>query len=356
LLVNDCLHIVWPWVIENLDLSGKLSSEVIKHNEGVSMSLESKYSIQFVSRVSGVGVHSIRAWEKRYKALVPARDNNGRRHYSQEDLNRLVMLNALVEMGNNISDVASLPDLELKELYERFFKNEGTQEMIKNNTPNFNNSGVDIHTTLQNLVLALSHYKLDIISHELEKIKLSLTARDFALSILLPLLQEVKSQVAIGKLAKAQEQALSSIIRFHVGQILYCSFCANKKSDFNLTIVAPENEMNEFAILVPALLCSHYQINFFYLGKNLSNEAVADAVAQIKPNILLIGISDDSKIDHEPFLLKVRSEVNEKIPVWASGRIFNSKVIEGQGIQVAGTMSVLDQQLKVLSQTKLTGK
>jgi DNA-binding transcriptional MerR regulator len=319
------------------------------------MSLESKYSIQFVSRVSGVGVHSIRAWEKRYKALVPARDNNGRRHYSQEDLNRLVMLNALVEMGNNISDVATLPDLELKELYNRFFKHQNVQEGITSNTEK-NSSTVDVHTTLQNLILALSHYKLDIISHELEKIKLSLSARGFALSILLPLLQEVRGQVAFGKLSRAQEQALSSIIRFHVGQILYCSFCANKKSDFNLTIVAPENEMNEFAILVPALLCSHYQINFFYLGKNLSSEAVIDAVAQIKPNILLVGISDDAKIDHQEFLLKVRSEVNDKIPVWASGKINNTKLLEGQGIEVAGTMSALDQQLKNLSQTKLGGK
>jgi len=316
------------------------------------MSLESKYSIQFVSRVSGVGVHSIRAWEKRYQALVPARDANGRRHYSQTDLNRLVMLNSLVEMGNNISDVANLPDEDLKKLYDRFFKTDGLNIAVNSQSKKIKES-IDVHTTLQNLVLALSHYKLDIISHELEKIKLSLSAREFALGILTPLLNEVKVQVLTGKISKAQEQALSSIIRFHVGQILYCSFCANKKSDFNLTIVAPEHELNEFAILIPALLCSHYQINFFYLGKNLASEAVIDAVAQIKPNILLVGISEDSKIVHDVFLENVRSSVSEKIPVWISGRALNVKKLEATGIKVLSTLNSLDSELGRLSQGKI---
>ena len=76
------------------------------------------YSIQFVSNVTGINPHTIRAWEKRYGATKPVRDKNGRRLYSDGEIHRLDLLNKLVGYGNNISDIAYMGVEELNEVYE----------------------------------------------------------------------------------------------------------------------------------------------------------------------------------------------------------------------------------------------
>ena len=48
-----------------------------------------KYNIQIASKLSGVGTHTLRAWEKRYGAVVPTRNDSGRRLYSDEDIEKL---------------------------------------------------------------------------------------------------------------------------------------------------------------------------------------------------------------------------------------------------------------------------
>lgn len=74
---------------------------------------ENLYSIQFVSNVTGINPHTIRAWEKRYGATNPHRDKNGKRLYSDTQIKRLKVLHTLVNFGNSISDVAKLTRQEL---------------------------------------------------------------------------------------------------------------------------------------------------------------------------------------------------------------------------------------------------
>lgn len=78
------------------------------------------YSIQFVANVTGINPHTIRAWEKRYGVTNPVRDKNGRRLYSDNEIQRLDLLNKLVSFGNNISDIASLEKDKLKEVLKKY--------------------------------------------------------------------------------------------------------------------------------------------------------------------------------------------------------------------------------------------
>ena len=47
------------------------------------------FNIQAASMMSGVSVHQIRAWEKRYHALNPRRLGNNFRSYTHENIERL---------------------------------------------------------------------------------------------------------------------------------------------------------------------------------------------------------------------------------------------------------------------------
>jgi len=54
----------------------------------------SQYNIHIASQLSGVAAATIRAWEKRYKALVPDRADNGHRLYSDIDIEKLTIASA----------------------------------------------------------------------------------------------------------------------------------------------------------------------------------------------------------------------------------------------------------------------
>ncbi len=73
------------------------------------------YGIGTVSRLTGISVHTIRVWERRYGAVVAGRTPKGTRRYTPEDVERLTLLKRLVDQGRPISTVAPLTDKQLRE-------------------------------------------------------------------------------------------------------------------------------------------------------------------------------------------------------------------------------------------------
>lgn len=303
-----------------------------------------EFSIQFVSRVTGINPHTIRAWEKRYQVVVPGRDAKGRRLYNQTHIDRLVMLQDLVDIGNKISDLAKMSDEQLKNLCEQYTSNGRVLPNKKENQV-----PIDVNETLQNLLLALQHYKLDILSHELEKAKGMMNLREFALSILLPLLAEVGAQVQRKLLTIAQEYALTSILKFYIGQILYQKYVFRNKNNFNVLLVTPEGETHEFGILIAALLCSHYKINFYFLGANLPLESTLEAYDQIQPSVIISSVSrpveDFSNNYIQDYVKTISQHIHGKGQLWLGG-VHKSNISDKDNIKLFSSIRSLDQILK----------
>ena len=72
------------------------------------------YPISAVAKMTGLSVHTIRAWEKRYGVVEPSRTDTQRRVYSREHVRKLRLLGTLVDSGQTISSVANLTVSELE--------------------------------------------------------------------------------------------------------------------------------------------------------------------------------------------------------------------------------------------------
>ena len=68
-----------------------------------------------VARLTGLTVHNIRAWEKRYAVVEPTRTDTQRRLYTREDIRRLTLLKSLVDSGQPIGTIAKLSIEQLEE-------------------------------------------------------------------------------------------------------------------------------------------------------------------------------------------------------------------------------------------------
>ena len=75
---------------------------------------EQRFGIGTVARMTGLTDHTIRVWERRYEAVVAERADNGRRQYSEKDVEKLSLLKRLTDEGVAISQIAGLNTDELR--------------------------------------------------------------------------------------------------------------------------------------------------------------------------------------------------------------------------------------------------
>jgi DNA-binding transcriptional MerR regulator len=245
------------------------------------------FNIQVASQLSGVASATIRAWEKRYNAVVPQRAENKHRLYSETDIEKLAVLYSLTELGQSIGKVAHLGLNDLKEVYTRLMHRPYEEKNVV--TPN--HEKIDTEKMLGSFFLALSAYKLDIISHELEKARASLNPRELCLNILIPLFQEIGNKISRNELSIAQEHTLSALVRFYLGQMIGQHYQKTLLREELIFITTPEGELHEIGILGAALLCVHYGVKIIYLGANLPAESLSEAANALNPTAILMGVS-----------------------------------------------------------------
>lgn len=252
--------------------------------------MEVSYTIQMAAKISGVGVHTIRAWEKRYKAIVPRRDITGHRVYLKEDIEKLILLSELCLLGYSISKIANQSSIELKEQLKVLGKSVAS---IKSLEMNLYDSEEEIsidHTQSIGIILfALKSYKLDIVSKEIGKLKFSMNPKDFALNIILPIMTELNRAIMSEEYSISHEHALSAILKFHIGHILYKTQENLDREYYTIVFAGIEQDYHEFGILMGALIALHYQFKIIYLGPNLPAESLCDTVKFLEAKMIVIG-------------------------------------------------------------------
>ncbi len=92
-------------------------------NSFQSLPMDTGYKIGAVARITGIGPETIRAWERRYKAVVPTRTDSGDRKFSRDDVTKLLLLKTIVDNGMSISSIANYEIDELKVLAEDYSEN-----------------------------------------------------------------------------------------------------------------------------------------------------------------------------------------------------------------------------------------
>lgn len=278
--------------------------------------IEAKYSIQLVSKLSGIGVHTIRAWEKRYNALTPNRSQTGRREYNDTDLEKLVFLSQLCTLGHSIGKIANLPSSELKTMLDKFAKTSRTEIQIKDGN-DFN-----LQSTIDNMLLAITMYKLEIIDHELSKIKLLVSTKDLIFKVLLPLLSKVGELIQKRQLTISGELAFYAILKFHLGEVIYKSRRKNQGLE-KILVAAPEGTFDEVPLLLVSILLISKNFEVIYLGNNSPAGALLEISQATGANNVMLFLGRVNEEDTVNFHKKYLDFLIKKSP--ASLKIFALK-------------------------------
>ncbi len=268
------------------------------------------YSVRATCKQLGIGPHTLRAWESRYRAVEPARSASGQRLYSEHEVERLGKILALVNGGHNVGVVAKLTDPQLDKLLAA-----GQRPAV---------AGDDFARFLHQLNEGLSRFDLHLVSSLLDQRRSSLGSRDFVLKILTPLMKWVGEMVIKNEFSIAHEHALSAVIRDQIYQTLRYgaqSVCSSEAAHF--VLATPEDDLHEFGILMASALLSHHGLPAHLLGCNLPIDALALAVRAVGGDIVLLGNApvpaEERKISFEEYLRKLHHALPKQVEVWIGG-------------------------------------
>lgn len=256
------------------------------------------YPIRAVARMTGLSLDTLRAWERRYQAVVPERNDRGR-VYTDRHVARLKQLAALVERGHAIGSIATLSDAELRRLLP-------ARAEIDAPAPS--------SLELDPLLKSVKQYDLPGIETELNRYALMLPPTELIFGVVLPVLRELGERWQSGALNPAQEHLVSSIIRGMLGSLLRAMPRPARAT--RIVFAAPEGERHELGLLCGAVLAAVSGYAVIYLGPDLPAADIAHAVRESGAKILVLAATA-SGTDSD--LGKLR-RLSEGVAVWVGGQ------------------------------------
>lgn len=283
--------------------------------------LSQKFSIKTTARMVDMNSHTIRAWERRYKALDPDRNEaNNRRQYSQQDVERLSLLARLVRQGHQISHIASL-------------SNDILETMLMSEPGDAKQTPQPIEQViLGRCIAALEKYELVLIQAELEAARNLISAEHFLTQIAVPLLRDVGHRVFTGTFSIAQEHALSSILRAQLMQTLFnlrntIAVRAFTRKDqphgLSICLATRDGDLHEFGILASAILVANESHVPHYFGPNLPAAALADAARAVNADVVIVGNTPSaepfSEQRQETYARELSSKISGTCQIWWGG-------------------------------------
>lgn len=267
----------------------------------------SHYPIRAVARMTGLTVDTLRAWERRYEAVVPGRGERGRM-YSGADVARLGKLKELVGRGHAIGTIARLSDSELTQRLE------DTQAR----TPPAADSAVVADVGA--LTAAIERYDLDVIEATLNRYAVLLPPNDLVFAVVVPLLQAIGARWEAGTLRPAQEHLVSAIVRTVLGGLVRTLARPNTSSP-RIVCATPAGERHELGLLCAAMLAASAGYGVVYLGADVPAADIGHAATTAGARVVLVALTTPGAVTQGELrsLAANLAELDPDVALWVGG-------------------------------------
>jgi DNA-binding transcriptional MerR regulator/methylmalonyl-CoA mutase cobalamin-binding subunit len=273
------------------------------------------YTIGYVSQRTGLTTHVIRAWEKRYRAVVPNRSLKNRRLYSEDDVQRLQLLKKITEAGHTISQVAQFGSSELVNL-------------VQQNTPSVPRTPKSVQRPPQQPVTvdycqlclsAVLNLDPDSLERAYDQAAIDLTRRALLRDVIVPLFEEIGKMWISGSLKILNEHMATSVTRTFLLNMLRATHISDSAP--RIVIATTVGQWHDTGALTVALTAAEYGWHPLYYGPNLPAEEIASAVKQNRARAAAISITH--LLDQHPIideLRKLRRYVGKEVVLFVGGR------------------------------------
>lgn len=261
------------------------------------ISTEPRHPIGVASTRTGVAQDVIRAWERRYQAVVPQRTETRRRLYSDADLVRLGLLRRLVEAGRRISDIAGLPDEALRQLAEE-------DRLAMGGT----GDGIPPASPLDAAIDAASKLDKDRLERVLGDALLNMSPAEMRRELIVPLLEELGERWRNGDSRIVHEHLASAILRKFMESL---RDRPSSEARPRVVISTPAGQRHELGAILAAVVAEEVGWEAVYLGADLPAAEIGVAANALGARAVALSLVYQ---DDEPSLLEELRSLRDLLP------------------------------------------
>jgi len=277
--------------------------------------LQDYIAIGELSEMTGIGVHTLRVWEKRYGAPHSQRLPSGHRRYPKEEVPRLKAIASALESGYRASKVVTATMEELQGLMglAPFTQPKPDSDSKKQDKLSSDKTVIEgwaqlIHAGKDDELLSGFHEQFG--RHG---------ALDFICDFAVPLLERIGNGWETGEL---------SITHEHFASECLVSFLNEKWRQMNVRKTGPRvlittlpGEGYSLGILMCAVITSTTNSKIMYLGVDNPIDEIVDASEKYNPELIAMSISHKfDNVTSEKLLIQLRKKIDEDIPIVTGGK------------------------------------
>jgi len=265
-----------------------------------------------LARRTGVATELLRAWERRYGLLSPARTSSGYRLYSGDDVRRVGRMRELLATGLSAAEAA---------------RRALTEPAIEPDVPAPASSSAELWRALEALDDGAAHAALD-------RLLADYSPQAVMAGVVLPLLHELGAGWERGEITVAQEHFASNLLR---GRLLGLARGWDRGSGPRAVLACPPGERHDLGLVIFGLALRDLGWRITFLGADTPPATIIETVRRLEPQALVFAVADRERLDG----VVETAAALEGAPttVWVGGAgaadVAGARLLEGSPLEAA---------------------
>jgi DNA-binding transcriptional MerR regulator/methylmalonyl-CoA mutase cobalamin-binding subunit len=288
---------------------------------------EALLSVGAVVRLTGLSEHVLRAWERRYGAVIPIRTPGGTRRYRESDVKRLRLLRDAIAGGSRIGDIAGLDEAAL----------------LRRCSQDAAEAQARPVSGLREMLAALKDFELErakeIVSLQLSALGPAAFAKDFVA----PLMHEIGDAWESDALCIASEHLGSTIVR----RALEAALRGGSRAVDAPTVLfaTPPGERHEIGLLIAAIVAQAAGARPLYLGTDLPLEEIVRGADRAGVQTVAISVVNLPEATAGAVVRDLREQLSKDVDLWVGGEAAPQAAA---GIAYLGSLDELERRVSAL--------
>ena len=221
-----------------------------------------------LSRRTGVSTDLLRAWERRYGLLAPARSSGGFRLYSPLDEAAVKRMVSLLAEGLSPAEAAR-----------------AASASVSAPEPASAAPALSPEAICQRILRAIAAYDENGVNAALDEAISVLTIDGLVQGIVLPVLRELGAKWESGEMSVAQEHFASNLIR---ARLLNLGRGWGSGAGPRALLACLPGEEHDLGLIAFSLVLHRRGWRITFLGQNTPLGSVRDAIEQLDPNVVVL--------------------------------------------------------------------
>ena len=275
------------------------------------MKEELLYNIGIVTRLTGISITTLHAWDRRYKFPGALRSPGGHRLYTEMDINRLRWVKSQVDSG-----LAPSRAIYALRSHEEETHSVPIPKSVSNDLP-LKIPPTQFQDTLFNALISHDSESADRLMGE---VLAFYSPDELIINLIAPTMARLGEAWAVGSINVATEHFATNFIRHRLLMWMLTGPAARSKKP--VILACAPGEWHEGSLLMVGVLLRRRGWPILYLGQNVPIQSISDLTRDISPSaILFIAMQAESALNliNWPSLI---TQTSGQPPILLGGRAF----------------------------------